>query len=775
LLNSLALRLIPAVDADRLVHVYPIDREGRRQNLFSYPDYRAIEAGATQFAAVAAYIPHEVTLRSPSRPGESVEPREAIALVVSTNYFALLGARPALGRTLAPGADDLPDGAASAVISHRLWQRLGAPEAILGRVIGVNGRAFTIVGVMPASFVGALPIVPDLWVPLSMRATVAPASRGANDDDAWLLVLGRLRSGVSRASVELQASALVSQLTRTRPPEHAVRRVRLTRATFFPIERDPVGIAALVLTATLLLLVAASANVATLLLARALSRQREYAVRLALGSSAARLVRQVMAESGLLVALAGLGALLLTSWALSLLYAFALPRLPFEWGVVVLDLSPDWRVLGVTTLLCFLAAVSTSAAPALQARRVDVTEALHGSIAMFGRRLRPSRVRGLLVNTQVAISATLIVLAGLLARSAIRAEALDLGFEPRDVLLADYDLARHRYSDARAAAFTRALAERAAALPGVVSSAAVSHVALTGGVRTTRVSSPDRPVAGSLVCRYVIAGPGSFATLATPIVSGRDLDARGRVSGVPEAVVSEVLAARLWPGLDPIGRRLRTGLRDRDYVVVGMVRDTRTSSLWRDKEAAVYLGAVDDADVAATRLIVRVKGDQRTVDGELRRIVQSLEPDLAVNVVRLEESVALWIVPARVAAAAGGLIGALALAFACFGAYGVMRHVLAQQRRELGIRLALGADVAGLVGFALRQSVPLVVPGLTLGVLAGYLTGRLVSTTIFGIKEPEILTPIVGGGAVALAAALACYLPSRKAASIDPMTVLRTE
>jgi predicted permease len=702
-----------------------------------------------------------------------------LAYVISANYFSMLGARPIRGRTIRLEEDQIADTHAVAVVSHRLWQRLGGTDDVLSSELIVNGRAFSIVGVMPADFVGTEPLVPDLWVPISMQARVNPGPDLLHmPDERWLLLLGRVRPGSSRAAAEQQLSAVLRDAARARPLESQPSGVALRRASFFTVDRDPAEIAALLLIATILLLVVASANVANLMLARAFSRQREIAVRLALGASLPRLIRLLFAEGAWVAGLAGGLALLLSSWALSLLYTVAVPRSPFELGTVLFDLSPDWRVFLATSVLCGLVAVLVGLIPALQARRVQVIEALHGAVTMFGARVSQSRARAILVNAQVAISVALIISAGLLSRAALRAEGLDVGFSPRNVLTTDYDLRRYQLPPSRSAAFVRTILDHARNLPGVISASTGSHVALTGGLRVTTVWSPEKGKDSAQHSRYVLVGPDYFRTLSIPIVRGRDVVLRNGLPGKPEAVVSEVLANQLWPKRDPLGQRMRTGLSDIEYTVVGVVRDTEASSIWRDKEQAVYLTPMTDEEVSRTRALVLVSNSPGTLDTvrlELRRLANRLEPDIAFDVSELEKTVGLWLIPSRAAAVLSATIGILALLIASFGAYGVMSHVLGRQKREFAIRLALGADTNRLVRFGVGQGLVLVLPGVAAGILGGALVGRTISAFLFGLSAADPLAYLTATLAVMGTCLLACYLPVRHIAHADPIEALRVE
>jgi putative ABC transport system permease protein len=776
LLNNLAFRLIPAADPEGLVRVYPLDRTGRRISIVSYPDYRELRDRGTELFDLAAYVPTMVTVRNATGSGDLGLPRDVLAYVISANYLSILGARPIVGRTILPQEDQVADTHAVAVISHRIWQRLGGSDDALKTSLIVNGRAFSIIGVMPPDFVGSEPLVPDLWVPISMQARVNPGSDLLHlADEPWLLLLGRVRPGSSRAAAEQQLSAVLREATSTRSVESRRSAISLHRPSFFTVDRDPAEVAALMLVATLLLLAVASANVANLMLARALSRQREIAVRLALGASVRRLVRMLFAEGVWVAGLSGGLALLLSSWALSALYAVGVSRSPVELGTVLFDLGPDWRVFAGTSVLCGLVAVLVGLVPALQARRVEVIEALHGTVSMLGARVSQSRARAILVNGQVAISVALIITAGLLSRAALRAEGLDVGFSPHNVLTSDYDLRRYQFPSSRSAAFVRAMTERARNLPGVVSATAGSHVALTGGLRITTVWIPEKGKDTAQHSRYVFVADDYFRTLGIPVVRGRDVMFRNGMAGRPEAVVSEVLAQQLWPNADALGQSIRTALSDVEYTVVGLARDTEASSLWRDKEQAVYLTPTTDDQVARMRALVLVDGNLDNTRLQLRRMAQELEPDIAFDVSDLEATVGLWLLPSRAAATLSAIIGILALLIASFGAYGVMSHVLARQRREFAIRHALGADTRRLVRFGVSQGLVLVLPGMAAGLLAGGLVGRTISAFLFGLSAADPPAYATATAVVSLTCLLACYLPVRHIAHGDPIEALRVE
>jgi hypothetical protein len=411
--SGFALRTIPAAPGARVVRLYPLTFDGRRENLFSPAERDALRHVSSGIRELVAYIPEIVTVRT---AGSS--PRDGLAYFVSGNYFEVLGAASAEGRLIAR-SDDTARASAVAVISAALRGRLGRDQPVLGRTITLNGRAFTIVGVASPSFAGSEPIVADVWVPLAADPAV-PGAPCTNADRNCaeqgntrrpVLLLATLDSGASTASLEGQVSAVVRNVTSTLPAERRRTGAMVARATFFPVERDPLAVGALVLLATWLLLAATAANVGNLVLARGVARRRETAIRLAMGAGRLRIARQLLLEVLVLAAAAGILGLLLSSWALSVLYAAALPHVPYRWGTVLLDLRPDWRVFAYTSGACLLVTFGIGLAPVADANRVAITSALHGSPVFLGGRWGRWHARSLLVITQVSVSLALAIVA----------------------------------------------------------------------------------------------------------------------------------------------------------------------------------------------------------------------------------------------------------------------------------------------------------------------------------------------------------------------------
>jgi len=765
LLNSLVLRPMPVRDANRVVRLYPIDARGHRQNLFSYRDYVDYRKAASMFDDVAAYIPASVTAKVEG------ETEDLIAYVVTPNYLSLLGIQPTIGRILVP-ADEQAEDPALAVISHSLWRRKFASDpAILGSSIIINRRSFTVVGVGPSRFTGTEPLSPDVWVTTSMQRTVLPPDDLLNDrSSGWLLVVGRLKSHVSRSVAASALSETARQLATAFPGHDRPSAVTVVPGTFFTLDPGIWPVIILVLSIVGLVLAIACANVGNLVLARTTGRQREIAVRLAIGATRWRVVRHLMTESTI-ISLAGGGlGLLLATWTLELLYPVGLSYVPTEWGAVVLDLSPDLRVFAYTLCLALGAGLLLGLAPALQSSSPRIAASLHDAGAMIGLRLRPGKLRSALVVVQVAVCAILLVGAGLLTRGLQHVQALDVGFRTAGVLFTEYDLRRQGYSVERAREFNHALAETgASAARGPV--ALTSHVPLHGGVRRTAARPEGH--AEQVICTTTSVSRSYFDALDISFTSGRTFTDREDGDGSPVVVVSEGLAARFWPGTNPIGRKLDITSLAVPLTVVGVVRDTTSATIWRDKEMSLYLphGLADPRDL---HVIVRTGGDTGTLAGVLKQRASAIDPAVHFSATPLESLLRLWILPSRAAAVAAAILGLLALALASLGLYAVMAYDVTHRTREIGVRLALGAAGHDVVRVILVDGVRLIAIGLGLGLAGAAILGRVLRQFLFDVSPVDPLTFVLVPAFLIVVALAACYLPARRASRIAPLDALRS-
>jgi len=767
LLNSLALRAMPVRDPDRVVKVYPVDPRGRRQNLFSYPDFLDYKAGAPGFEGLAAYIPVALTVQIGNADAEDI-----VGYAVSPDYFPLLGLQPSLGRAFVQ--EDEQRASPVAIISYRMWQRRFASNpAVLGSPIVINDRVFTIAGVGPSRFSGTEPLAPDVWVPTAMQSTVVPGAALLNErSNAWLLVVGRLRDGVTHEAAATGLTVTARRLALAFPSPTRPSAVIVARGAFFTIEPALWPIIVLVLSIVGLVLAIACANVANLVLARATVRQREIAVRLAIGASRWRVLRGLMVETLLLsVAGGGLG-LLLATWVLAALYPVGLSLLPFEWGSVVLDLSPDRRVFAYTFAIAAAAGVLLALVPGLQSSSQQIASTLHDEATLVGTRVKRSTLRNALVILQVATCLALLTGAALLARGLQRARALDLGFSVQGVVFTDYDLRRRGYSPSVAEDYNRSLADAIRPLVPTDSVALTSHVPLHGGIVRAAIRPEGRT--DSVTSIRTNISPSYFHVLGMSLTRGRTFSEVESHGGAPVAIVSDGLAARFWPGDDPLDRRLTIDGLPVPLTVIGTVHDSANGSLWREKEMAVYVPA-GFADPRDLHVIARTAGDAAALAGELGDRARRLDPRVTFRATALAALLQLWILPSRVAAIAAAVLGLLALALASIGLYGMLAYTVARRTREIGIRMALGATARDVIRLILGNGARLIGTGAAAGLVGALVIGRALQQFLFDVGPLDpvafVLVPLFLC-AVSLAA---CYVPARRAARIEPLAALRKE
>jgi predicted permease len=769
IINSLAFRPMPVRDAERVVRIYPMDGTGRRQNLFSYPDYVDLSTAVHAFEGIAGYIPVAVTA------ADRDEPREALAYAVSSSYFPLLGIHPSRGRSFSREEENDPGAGRVAVISHALWTgHFAASDAVLGTTVTLNGRPFTIVGVGPSRFMGTEPLEPDYWIPLSAQPIVG--SEGDKRDDrefGSLLVVGRLRSNVSIDSAARSLSMATAKLAEVQPGPRRPSTVILAPGTFFTLEPDARSVLQLVLGVVALLLVIASANIANLVLTRAAGRRKETAVRIALGATRLRLGRQLLAESCLISVAGGVAGLLLSSWVLRLLYPVGLSLLPFQWATVVLDLTPDARVFGYTFALALVAGALFGMAPLLQTSTLSIAAGLRDQTALFGWQVRTSRIRNVLVVLQIAVCLMLIAGAALAARALQRARALDLGFSADGVVSVSVDIERHAYTRPAAAELYRRLADRASSVPGVRDVAFTTHVPLTGGVKRT-VAGIEGLDASSTACTYSAVSPGYFRTLDIPIVAGRDFTAEEASAGTPVAIISDALARRFWPGSNAIGKRVTTPRTAVPLTIVGVARDATNGSLWREKEIALYV-PTSLATSVNLNLLVKTSGEVDAAARAIRSEAAAYDRSLRFKAEPLTDVLRLWILPSRVAAIAATILGVIGLAMASIGIYGVLAYTVSLRTREIGLRVALGANVRDVRRLVLADGARLMAAGVIVGLGGAAATIRLVAAALPGARALDVPAFAVAVAVIALVGMAACYLPARTAAAVDPLVALRTE
>jgi putative ABC transport system permease protein len=791
--NALLLRAPAGVaDPDRLVDIFHTD-EGRTlaEPVSQFSNYLALRRRTTTLEGVYAY---QLDLPPMSLAGSNGA--ELVhGTIVTASYFGVLGLRPAAGRLFSAADGEDPGASPIAVLSHSFWTRRFANDpSIVGRSLQLNRHPFVVVGVAPEGFQGMSPAAPDLWVPTAMTAVVEPGVSIGRDGIPSLRVMigGRLKPGVSRGQAAAEVDAIAHALEREFPERNGGAGWRTVSASPIPGNLRPVvaGFLALLTAIVSLVLVIACANVAGVLLARATSRRREIAVRLAIGAGRARLVRQLVTETMLLFALGGAAGVLLAR-ALTALLVASLPAFPVPVG---LSLPLDGRVAAFAAVLSLIAAALSGLAPALHASKADVMSALKDESQGSPDRLR---LRHAFVIAQVAFSLLLIVGAGLLQRALRNGSVVDSGFDPRGVETASIDLSLAGYTDSTGSIFVRELVQRIGQLPGVERATAALAVpgpggrgAMLGGLTIPGVSPPNgqqffQPT-------WNIVEPGYFAALRVPILAGRDFDAADRAKSEPVAIVSESAARRFWPGQDAVGKQMLLQSRadgssqqPARLLVVGVardlpssgstVRDGRGPAASEDRSSLLMYLPLQQHYTRSVMLITRAAGSQR-VGGAVRSAVASMDPALPIiTTQRLDEPVGPIQLQLRVAASVSSSLGIVGLLLAAIGVYGVTAYAVSCRTREIGIRVAMGAQRADIVGMVLRHGMLLVAIGSTIGLVLAAGTSRLLTRLLFGVPP---LDPVTFAGAASLFALIglaACYGPARRATRVDPVEALRHE
>jgi predicted permease len=737
---------------------------------FSYLDYVDLRGRNRSLSGLTAFSLRSMDLT------DADNPQRVWGSVVSTDYFDVLGTRPILGRGFLPEEEEKPGGAPVAVISYRLWQaRFGGNDSALGRIFTINRHPYTVVGVAPAAFQGSRTgLRSDLWVPLAMQQQIVTGDRLHDRGDAWLGVQGRLRPGVTREQAQQEMNLLMRQLAEQFPDSHQ----GANDVTLYPLWRAPYGanhylhtLLPVLLAIAGVVLLLACANVANLLLVRSVTRRREIAIRLSLGASRARLVRQLLVES-LLLALGGGGiAMLLTVWTSGGFAEF----MPATNVPISLDVRTDRTVLLASIALSIFTVVIFGMLPALRSTSVAPASVLKEEAGSTVGGLRRSRLSSGLVVAQISLSLLLLICSGLFIRSFRAAQRFDPGFDPDHVLLASFDLFPAGYASADGAEFHRQLLAKLQAIPGMQSVTLASGVPLSLGSGLTTilpegyVPRPDE----SIDVGEMKVGPNYLRTMRIPLLAGREFDPHDTERSAPVAIVNQALADRYWPHQDPLSKRIYTeGLW---FSVVGVAGNSKYSNLNESPQPLVYLPLFQDYHHLAV-IHARVAGDPLSFALTVEEAVHELHADLPVfDVGTLRSRIEISSVTQRVAGWVAGAFGLLSLVLAAVGIYGVIAYTTRQRTREIGIRMALGARRGNVLHLVLGQALRMLLIGVGIGLALSFGLTRFLRSQLFGVTSSDALTY---GSAAALlcgVALLACYVPARRATKVDPVVTLRYE
>lgn len=784
LVNTILLRPLPVAEPAQVVCVSSVNRQGAGLGLFSYPNYRDFRDNNESLSGLAAhrFAPMSVSGIADNKGHDERRIERIWGYLVSGNYFDVLGVKAVLGRTFSTEEDLTPGAHPVVVLSHRCFERrFEADPSTVGQTITLNGHQFTVIGVAPEGFTGTeLIFTPEIWVPSMMQSWIDPGAGALEKRDSvqWFTV-GRLKPGLSVAQAQTALNALATELAREHPQTNQGMTIQLTPpGLVMPAARTlALGFAGMLMVTVGLVLLIACANLAGLLLARATERRREIAIRLALGASRWRLVRQLLTERVLLAAAGGGLGFLLASWILKLVVAWK-PTLDFA---VTIDFQMDMRVLSFTLLVSLLSGVLCGLIPALQTTKTDLVPALKDDVSVSG--YRRSGLRNGLIVAQVALSFVLLIAAGLMVRSLQRVQVLGPGFETENRVVMSVNLSLQGYDEARGQEFYRQLIARAESLPGVLSASVTSFLPLSlhylgvpiyvGGPASARGAGVSEAMQGSVALNY-------FSTMGIPLIAGREFSAQDKKDAPPVAIINETFARLFWPGQNAVGKRLSTGGSEGPLIeVIGVAKDGKYFSLSEEARAFVYRPLLQNYVGGANNdgtLIVRTAAGTSAIIAAVRREVQQLDASLPVfDVKTLTEHMRLSLFPLRVGAASVASFGLLALTLAAIGIYGVMAYAVSLRTREIGIRIALGARTGDVLTMIVRQGVALAAIGLAIGFAAALALTRLMSSVLYGVSATDALTFVVVSLLLSMAVLAACYLPARRATKVDPMMTLRHE
>ena len=797
LINAVILKPLPVAKPEELVlfndspgegtRVSDGDIEAGRMDIFSYAAYQYFRQHDPSFQDLSAFRSGESRLsvrRTDAAAGQGVE--RASGHLVSGNYFTVLGKNAMQGRVLT-NDDDSPAAPPAAVISHGYWkQKLSGDPQIVGKTILLNGTTFTVVGVMPPDFFGTrVRRSPDFWLPLAFQPQIELRKSALDDKTvSWLNMIGRLKPGVSIGQAQASVNIALRQFLTEQSGSQLTEETRLAiQNSFVSLAPGARGLSGLrffysqalrmLMVIVVLVLLIACANVGNLLLSRAAARQGEISLRQALGATRRRLMRQLLTESLLLALIGGVAGVLLAQWGVSILVSKLAATSP-------LDVKPDARVLLFTLGISLVSGILFGMAPAIRATKTDLTTALKEKSSQ-GRKGR-FNLGSSLVVAQVAVSLVLLVGAGLFARSLIKLQQEDLGFNRDNVLLAGVDTRLAGYKVTELSGVYRQLYDRLSALPNVRSVTMASYSPMSGtrtrSTLTVRGYTPNK--GENMNVADVLVGPNFAETLGVPLLLGREIGLQDTKAAAHVAVVNQALAKAFYQDQNPIGRRL-TFEEDSDkddFEIVGVIGDAKYDSAKGEAERSVYrpILQVEDQIAFANVFELRTQGEPMDLSAAVRAAVAEVNAQLPVlNVTSLRVQTDEALQQERLITQLVSFFGLLGLLLSCVGLYGIMAHAVVRRTNEIGIRMALGAERRDITWMVLRESMLLVALGLAVGLPASWASAQLISNQLFGLRPSDPLTLLTAVTLLTLVAALAGYLPARRASRVDPLVALRYE
>jgi len=779
MVDSLLLRPLPLQDPGRIAVLAMQQKNGAVQPQFSIPDYQDIQKQTSEsFSGLAAYLFGLDGLSS-----EGAKPERIMTSYVSGNFFSMLGLKPALGRFILPSEGEAVGADPIMVISYAYWKsHFGGDAAIVGKKVSVDGHPITIIGVAPEGFYGVSPIVAiQGYLPISLAPTGGyPSDMMTNRSNHLIFVIGRLASNADFQKTNASLGVVAQRLSQQYPDvdkDLSVKAYPELRSRPNPDPNNTVlVVSSLFLGLAALVLLLACVNVANILLVRATIREREMAIRAALGAARTRLIRQLLTESILLALMGGVVGILLGHWGSSAFSSLHLgTELPLRF-----DFHFDWRVFAYAFLFALVTGIVVGLVPAIRASRGNLNTILHaGGRGVVGGK---NRLRSSLVVAQVAGSLTLLIIAGLFTRSLGKAQQTSLGFNPSHLLNMTMDPNEIGYNDVQYREFYKNLLERVRALPGVQSATIASGVPLgyinSGDTLTIEgyQSPPDQPPPG---CQFNVISSGYFETLEIPMVSGRNFKPTDDANTQYVAIVNEAMAKEFWPNTDPIGRQFKIGADPKHWIqVVGVVKNARFQGLRGNVQSYFFLPFLQQYAVNSLgTLQVRTFAAPEAMAPEIERVIGTLAPDLPVfdvNTMTQALNTLNGLLFYQIGAVLAALLGILGLILAVVGVYGVISYASSQKTHEIGVRMALGAQPMDILKMIFRQGLFIIVIGLALGIAMALAAARLFGSFL-AVSPMDPPTYIAVSAILATVALAACYIPARRAMNVDPMIALHYE
>ena len=768
--NALLLRPPAVADGGCLVEV--LEHNAKASGIesysnLSYPGYVDLRDHNRSLSGLAAFDgdPRPVSW-SHGGQGQMV-----YGQLVSSNFFSVLGLEPALGRFFQPDEGKGGSSAPTVVISYPFWRRqLGGDRSALGRVLVLNGASYTVIGVAPQSFTGVLiGTKHDFWTTLAMTpALIHDQDRLGSDTSSWLFGVGRLKPGVSKNQAQADLTVL------TRAAHSSDPHAAVMDAIAFPLQLMPgplrgyvAAFTGLLMAAVGLVLLIACANAANLVLARATTRRRELAVRSALGASRSRIMRQALTESLMLSMMGGAGGLLVAYWSIPALLSLTPATIPLS-----LEAPLDWRVFAFAFVASLLSGIVFGVLPALRSTRRDLLPALKDERQLAGP--RRSRLRGSLVVAQITVCLVLLISAGLCVRSLFNARSIDPGFSTHNIAVAHLDPGSLGYTEAQDRQFYQLLLARVRALPGV-SSASLSDYLPLGTSRTVHDVMIDGftppPGLDSLPIQVAYVAPDFFNTMGVPVLNGREFSSQDVQPNSGKVIINQAMAAHYWPGLNPIGQHFKD--HKQSVEIVGVVKTGKYRTLSEDPLDFMYLPLNSQSQEF---LVVRTGAGEEAALGGIRKVIQTLDPNVVpMEMETISQYMALPLFAAHTTGVLLAVFGSVALLLATIGLSGVVSYSVSQRTNEIGVRMALGADRLDVVRLILKQGMRLTGIGLVLGLVLSFAATRVLAGLLYGIKPADPLTFAGVSLFLGAVAFISCYVPARRAASIDPMKSLRAE